>query len=1131
MHPRCPSCAALVDAGLPFCTSCGSRLGDLSATGGPDEPVTDVQRREVSVLFADLVGFTALAERLDPEDLRAVQSAYFAAVKGIAEQYGGIVEKYIGDAVMVVFGAPTAHENDPYRAVRTGLELQRTLGGTPLVGDTLMRLRVGVASGEAAADLSALRTQGHALLAGDVVNLASRLQSVAPPDEVLVDASTYRMTSYLIEYDAVPDLDVPGKAAPVEVWLARELVSRPTRDEPDLSPLVGRGKDLDRAWDILWSALCERRPHLLAVVGPPGIGKSRLVRELHRRVTAQPQQLVRWRVGHCPAYGAWTSFSSLGEIFKAEAGIRETDQADEAGNRLRRMLAPLVATDDRPIAVAALAPLVGLPAAAVEQAQMLSVWRAVLLAMAANGPTVLVVEDLHWADLPLLHFLESLVAEAIALPLCVVATARPELFDKLPDWCGDATADALFLRPLGDSDVLRLFGALLGATTVNEASLDRLTELAGGNPLYAGEYVRMLADSGDLGSDLGDNPPLPDTVQGIIASRLDLLGAVEQAVVSAASVIGRTFWPSAVTATARLPRSAVEDGLLELQRRDFMRVGQDSTVANETECSFRHVLVRDLAYRRLSRERRADQHRRAADWLEGLTTTGRADVAEALAHHRVVALELATRLRLDLRPYAEPAWRALGAAARQAFALHEYKPALAYAEKAIRVLPPGMDEAECLQVEALAAELRFLDDAAAFHAGGGVAELERLAEQFARLWRPADAGRAYTLLAQIEWFRARRDPAYDYLQRALLLFADQPDSADKAQAFAELARLEMVSYQHAEAIASAQRTEEIAVGLGLAEVQGNARVTAATARYLSGDPAGIEELTQAVQFCRDSQLRALRRGLNNLATALQEEGDLRRSYALLDELREVGRSAGLGLATDFSDASMRAYFDGDWVATLAAADEFFGSAGAGSEPWEAQLRALSAWLRVLRDEDPGDDVELAVRLAAEAGFTPIRRAALAHGALARALQGRTEEAAAMLDELAGEWRGDSSVASRDWIGAAVSAATLAGNESLRPLHEWLVDLPRPTLWVQGAAACARGGLLARRGRQAEAAAAYAESAEVYDRIGSISDSALSAAAAARCFRSAGSAESARPWVASVTGFAARNGAVRLLAEL
>ncbi|MDP9240902.1 MAG: adenylyl cyclase, partial [Actinomycetota bacterium] len=389
----------------------------------------------------------------------------------------------------------------------------------------------------------------------------------------------------------------------------------------------------------------------------------------------------------------------------------------------------------------------------------------------------------------------------------------------------------------------------------------------------------------------------------------------------------------------------------------------------------------------------------------------------------------------------------------------------------------------------------------------------------------------YTLLGQIEWFRARRDPAYAYLERALALFDGEPDSADKAQAHAEHARLQMLSYQHDGAIAAAQRTEQIAVGLGLTEVQGNARVTAATARYLSGDPAGIDDLAAAVEFCRTGHLRALRRGLINLATALQEEGDLRRSYALLDEMRQVGRSAGLGLATDFSDASMRAYFAGDWAGALAAADEFFGSVGAGSEPWEAQLRALCAWLRVLRREDPGDDVESALRLAAEAGFTPIRRAALAHGALARGLQGRIDEAAAMLGELATEWQGDSSVASRDWIGAAVSAANMVGSTHLRPLHAWLVDLPRQTTWVQAAIALARAGLLTHQGDPAAAGLAYAEAAGHYNRIGDATDAALSAVAAARCFVAAGAEQDAKPWLAAAAAFAASNSAPGLVEGL
>lgn len=969
LHLRCPECSALNNRELTFCTTCGARLWT-----GTEPAVADVQRRAVSVLFADLVGFTALAERLDPEDLRAVQTAYFAAVRRIAEDYGGVVEKYIGDAVMVVFGAPTAHENDPYRAVRTGLELQRTLAGTVLAGDTAMALRVGVATGEAVVDLHALRSSGHALLSGDVVNVASRLQGASPPGGVLVSATTHRLTGDMVEYEPVPDVQLLGKSAPVSVWLARELLSRPTREPADATALVGREKELDRAWEVLRSAMSESRPQLLTVLGPPGIGKSRLVRELHRRVDSENPLLVRWGVGRCLPYGEGMTFWALGEIVKSHAGIRDTDDAPEARRRLERVLAPLVTAADQPLALAALAPLVGLPETPLDRAETIASWRAVLLAIAAQGPTVFVFEDLHWADLAFLRFIETLVAEASEVPLCVIATARPELFDRVPEWSAGFPGQPLALRSLSDPAIGELFHALLGASSVDSsvdrATVARLTTLAGGNPLYAEEYVNMLADSGALGGAMTDIPSLPDTVQGVIGSRLDLLTVDQQTVLFAASVIGPTFWPGAVAATASRSRPFVDSNLLALQRRDFVQLSSDSTVAQEVECAFRHVLVRDVAYRRLPRGQRAQQHRRAADWLDGLTRTRSADLAELLAHHRVAAFDLARRIGMDLEEYAEPAWRALCAAARHAFTLHAYGPALAQVKRALDICPPTTEPAERLCMEVLAAELSFLDDPESFHADGGVGRLEELAQRLGALGRPSDAGRAYTLLCQIEWFRARRNPAYDYIQRALELFDGQPDSAEAASAYAELARLQMLSYHHDEAIAAALRTEEIAARLGLTEVRANAMVTRATARYLSGDPAGIEEMAAAVDFCRAGRLRALRRGLINLATAHQEEGDLRASYPLLDESKEVGRSAGLGLATDFSDESMRAYFSGRWEQALEAADAFLDGAAAGDEPWEAQLRSLRAWLRVLRREDPGDDVDNAVRLANEAGFTP-----------------------------------------------------------------------------------------------------------------------------------------------------------------
>jgi len=446
--------------------------------------------------------------------------------------------------------------------------------------------------------------------------------------------------------------------------------------------------------------------------------------------------------------------------------------------------------------------------------------------------------------------------------------------------------------------------------------------------------------------------------------------------------------------------------------------------------------------------------------------------------------------------------------------------------------PEQTDPAERLCVETLAAELRFLDDPDAFYAEGSVAGLERLAAELAGRGHAGDAGRTYTLLGQIEWFRARHDPAQEYLHRSLALFAGEPDSPDAASAHAELARLHMLSYRHVEAMTAARRTQDMAAGLGLPEVVGNAMVTGATAQYLSGDPAGIGELTTAVDFCRAGRLHALRRGLNNLATALQEEGDLRRSYALLDEMAEVGRSAGLGLTTSFSDESMRAYFAGDWNATLLSSAEFFGSSVAGDAPWEAQLRALCAGSGCCGRRTPGTTSS---RLS---GWPPGPDSPRSGGPrwLMGRCAGRCRAAVPTPPACSTTWRlsGRGTPRSPHGTGSRplFPPRRWSGRRSCaRPSRSWLATLPRQTLWVQAAGASAEAALLSAQSRHVEAATGHAVAVGLYDQIGDVTERALAQAAAGLAYLAGERPDAARPHLEAAASFAVGNCATGLLATL
>src|SRR6266536_3139121 len=353
ISPSCVHCGRSHEVGTAYCTNCGNPLIDPLPRGLED-------RRRVSVLFLDEVDSTAYSESSDPEQVRGIQNEYFATARRIIRQYGGVVEKYIGDAVMAVFGAPVATENDPLRCVRAGLELQRLLPRQLRAAAAGLRFRVGVATGEALVDLAAARDGGQAIVAGDVVNTASRLQSVAPPGGVLVCGPTYAATRSTIRYEEQPPVTLRGRSSPTEVWLAVAPLERTHPDrEVDGSPLVNRKHELSLLVNALHRALRDRTPQLVTVLGHAGIGKSRLVREVYQHTTRLLDVPVAWRVGRCPPFGENVTYAALADIVKAQAGILDTDSADTARERLDRTLRALVGEEEAARLSDALSPLVG----------------------------------------------------------------------------------------------------------------------------------------------------------------------------------------------------------------------------------------------------------------------------------------------------------------------------------------------------------------------------------------------------------------------------------------------------------------------------------------------------------------------------------------------------------------------------------------------------------------------------------------------------------------------------------------------------------------------------------------------------------------------------------------------------
>ncbi|CCH20304.1 adenylate/guanylate cyclase domain-containing protein [Micromonospora lupini] len=1126
----CPHCLRPLASDVTFCTSCGSpRPGTDRATAA----ATQEDRRRVSVLFVDLIDFTPYVERADPEQVRGMQTGFFSAARRVVGQYGGVVEKYIGDAVMALFGAPIATETDALRCVRAGLELQRVLTRFAPTGSAEMRFRVGVATGEALVDVAAARDGGQAIVAGDVVNTASRMQSVAPPGGVLVCGTTHALTRDTIRYEEQPPVTLRGRSSPTEVWLALSPLRRlPTDREPDTTPLVDREHELGMLVNALHRSLRDRLPQVVTIFGRAGIGKSRLLRELYRHTGRLVDEPLTWRTGRCPPFGENVTFAALADIVKTEAGILDTDPAASAAQRLAGAVAELIGPGERDRVVDALRPLVGLPGTPLPAEEAESAWRRFLLALAARRPTVLVFEDLHWADDAMLRFVELLGAAAREAPLLLLCTARPELVDRDPSWAGTITGSVtITLPPLRDTGIAALYAHLFGQAAFSADMLTPLIEVAGGNPLYAHEYVRMLIEQGALrqsgrGWSLDKQLELtmPESVHAVIANRVDLLDAKDRSVLLAASVVGVQFWPGAVAAALGQPVESVERALRRLEQRDFVHEQAASTMAGQAEFRFRHVLVRDVCYQRLPRTERVARHERAADWLDALSHSRDTDLAEVLAHHRWAAHEIARSLGMPVRRYAGPARQALHRAARRAYALHGLDAAASHAGRALG-LADDSDPVGRLQLELLSTEISFYRDGNAFLSGGGPEQVHALADRLSAHGDDACAARAWTLLGQAAWLRADRGDALACLDRAVQLFESLPDSPQKADAYAELGRLHMLNYERDPAVSAADTAAEIAERLGLTEARTNARITAATARYQAGDRVGLDELHAIVEFARSGQLLALPRATQNLAWAIREEGDWLRSNALLSAA-PARTASGQTLTTSYSAEAMRAWFEGDFGRLLTAAEAFVDTP-TGS--WDMQVRGLRCCLLVLRDDEDPTDLTDALATARRSGFHRLRWTMLSMAALCRALQGRDAEAAELIDELDRSWSAVPALASGEWIAAAAYAAALAGRDASVRVRAMLDRVGHRTPWSEAALRTVTAAVAAADGDHRRAAELHLAAAETYGRIPDVSDRVLALALAAAELACAGDPAGARVPRAEVRTFALRNDAPGLLA--
>ena len=992
----CPACGASNAPGVKFCGECGTALASAAAASTPEaargQDAPTAERRLVSVLFADLVGFTTLSESRDPEVVRDLLARYFETATRIIGSYGGTVEKFIGDAVMAVWGAPVAHEDDAERAVRSALDLAEAVGA---IGEELgaeLNVRAGVLTGEAAVTLGATN-QG--MVAGDLVNTASRLQAVAPPGTVLVGESTFQAASGAIAFEPAGDQVLKGKAAPVAAYRPLRVVARRGgvgRSEQLEAPFVGRASELRMLKDFHVATGAERRPRLVSIIGQGGIGKSRLVWEFQKYMDGVTE-VVYWHQGRSPAYGEGISFWALAEMVRSRAGITDADDPVAARAKLASTLDEWLTDEgERRWVEPALLQLLGLESAdgaeRTERESLFAAWRVFFERIAERGVVVLVFEDLQWADDGLLDFIEHVLEWTRQRPIYLITLARPELLDRRTDWgAGRRSFTSLMLEPLDAASMGELLAGLVPG--LPDAVVERVLERADGVPLYAVETVRMLLSEGLLTAEGGAYRPVgdlselsvPPSLHALIASRLDALEAVDRSLLQAGSVIGKSFSVRAIAAVAGQTDEEVTPRLRALLRREMLTLEADPRSPEQGQYGFVQGLIREVAYGTLARRDRRRLHLAAARHFETLDDEG---IAGALAEHYVAAYRaqpegpegdaMAAQARVALRGAADRA-RSLGSFAQ-----------------AVRFLE------QALEVTTDADEQRQLHAAA-----GNAAEIAgRLQDQLRHTSRALElaregTNRTNTMAAIADYAQALANEGKMVEAGALLAsardeYTDLDQTAEYVHLSGQLARAHLLLGRPEDAVRLVDETLPMAERLELTWETLMMIITRGPALASMGRlREGIVVLLGAVTTSSSYDLPAVEmRARVNLSYAAAAEDPLlayRVAREGVDLARHLGfRGHGYYLLGNAADMAMRI---GDWDWAVMELEE----AVAASEE-DAVARIRLAELRGLRGIDVRDQLDAhAAEVAkmtekqAPASVDEVRaEVALALGDFARALE-------------------------------------------------------------------------------------------------------------------------------------------------
>ena len=1085
----CPSCAHENREGAKFCEECGTVLG------APARPVAE-ERKVVTIVFCDLANFTARSEVLDPEDVRAFLLPYYEVLTQEIERHGGTIDKFLGDGVMAVFGAPTSYEDDPERAVRMAL---RVLERLPEL-DLDLHARIGVNTGEVMVAMEAME-RGDAIT-GDAANTASRLQTVAPIDGVVVGERTWEATASIFDYDEQEPATLKGKVEPVRVFHAKAPIARlgsdliRTRD----TPFIGREIDLALLKGIFDKTVAAASPQLVTVVGEPGLGKSRIVAELGAYVDEKPG-LITWRQGRCLPYGEGITFWALGEILKAHAGILESDAPDVATAKLEAVLPE---GDERPWFRQRLLPLLGIEAnSTAEREELFTAWRRFLEHIAERDPTVLVFEDLHWADDAMLSFLEHLADRAEGVPLLVIGTARPELFERHPDYtAGLRSTNSINLVPLSEEETARLVSALLETTVIPAQLQQPILDRAGGNPLYAEEFVRLLKDKDLLlkkGASWelreGAEVPFPDSVQALIAARLDRLSADTKSMLADAAVVGKVFWSGAIAQMGERDLTSVTETLRELSRKELVRPARRSSIEGEAEYAFWHVLARDVAYGQLPRASRASRHVAAARWIESKAPERVEDLADVLAYHYATALELA-RVAGQTEQASEleaPALKFLSLAGVRALGL-DTSAALANLERALSLAPEGHHE----RPEALARFGEAAQQAGRFAEAAEALE-EAIASFRARGEIPA-AARAMGELGKV--FGRLGDPrTWTLAAEALGLLEPLGPSPALVAALTEVAFVDAAQGRSEDAIGLADRALGLASELGIAR-PARALGFRGMARALLGDAGGLDDFREAIELATEAgQGREVAVLHNNLGVQLWLFEGPAASLEIWGEGIAYARPRGLTAMLDMlTPNSLDAFvFTGEHDEVLTLAAEMVPRLEASGDVFDlVGVRAAQVRIFALRGQgaEGTESLEWLVPAARGTQDPQLVVGGLGSAAVVRAGLGQAEAAVALITELESYPGARENLAYPDYLAAMVRAALQIGEPELA---ERLVDGLEPRYPLAEHARVAAGAVLTEaRGDLQDAADAYADAAARWERFGVVPEEAFALLGQGRC---------------------------------